>query len=63
VEPELEQYKAVLQKDVNEFEDSVKDMEPFRLNFTSSVSDRMGREFSGVLDYNKLVRLRNRFIY
>lgn len=38
-------------------------METFRLSFTSSVSDRMGREFSGVLDYNKLVRLRNRFIY
>lgn len=38
-------------------------MEPFRLKFTSSLSDRMGKEFSGILDYNKLVRLRNRFIY
>jgi hypothetical protein len=53
----------VLQKDVSEFEGSIKDMEPFRLNFKSSASDRMGWEFSGVLDYNKLVRLRNRFIY
>ena len=45
------------------FEESIKEMETFRLNFTSSLSDRMGREFSGILDYNKLVRLRNRFIY
>lgn len=35
----------------------------FRVSFTPSVSDKAGREFHGVLDYNKLVRLRNRFIY
>jgi hypothetical protein len=63
VEPEIEEYKEVLLQDVREFEESIKEMETFRLSFTSSVSDRMGREFSGVLDYNKLVRLRNRFIY
>ena len=63
VEPELEQYKRVLQLDVAQFEESIHEMETFRLNFTSSLSDRMGRVFSGILDYNKLVRLRNRFIY
>jgi hypothetical protein len=63
VEPDIEQYKQVLLNDVHEFEESIREMETFRLSFTSSLSDRMGREFSGVLDYNKLVRLRNRFIY
>jgi hypothetical protein len=48
---------------VREFEDTIKELETFRMTFTSSLSDRMGREFSGVLDYNKLVRLRNRFKY
>ena len=63
MEPDIEQYKQVLLNDVHEFEESIREMETFRLSFTSSLSDRMGREFSGVLDYNKLVRLRNRFIY
>lgn len=41
----------------------IAEFEQFRITFKSSVSDSVGREFSGVLDYNKLVRLRNRFIY
>jgi len=63
VEPILENYKEILQQDVENFQNMIMDYETFRLSFKSSVSDNMSREFSGVLNYNKLVRLRNRFIY
>jgi len=63
VEPRLENYKEILQQDVENFQNMIMDYETFRLSFKSSVSDNMSREFSGVLNYNKLVRLRNRFIY
>jgi hypothetical protein len=63
VEPKLENYKEILQQDVENFQNMIMDYETFRLSFKSSVSDNMSREFSGVLNYNKLVRLRNRFIY
>jgi LMBR1-like membrane protein len=63
VKPEIEEYKRVLQQDVVDFQDMIAEFEQFRITFKSSVSDSVGREFSGVLDYNKLVRLRNRFIY
>lgn len=63
VEPSIEHYKEILQQDVENFQNMILEYETFRLVFKSSVSDNLGREFSGVLDYNKLVRLRNRFIY
>jgi len=48
---------------VANFEEDIKDMETFRLNFKSSYSDGSTSEFRSILDYNKLVRLRNRFKY
>lgn len=45
------------------FQSMIREYETFRIIFKASISDSMSREFSGVLDYNKLVRLRNRFIY
>lgn len=63
VERGLEEYKKVLQADVEAFNQERNNLEYFRLSFTPSHSDKSGREFNGVLDYNKLVRLRNRLIY
>ena len=63
VEADLNNHKDTLKKDVEQFHDAVSDISFFRLAFTPSVSDKAGREFRGVLDYNKLVRLRNRYIY
>lgn len=45
------------------FKETIEKMDYFRLTFTPSIADKSGREFHGVLDYNKLVRLRNRLIY
>lgn len=63
VEEEINHYKEILKTDVVAFQEMIEQLEYFRLTFTASLSDRVGREFQGVLDYNKLVRLRNRFIY
>ena len=63
VEPEIEEYKEILVKDVEQFHEQIENLDFFRLTFTPSLSDKSSREFAGVLDYNKLVRLRNRFIY
>ena len=63
VETDLEEYKQVLMKDVETFHKNMESLEYFRLNFTPSIADKAGKEFRGVLDYNKLVRLRNRLIY
>jgi hypothetical protein len=48
---------------VENFHNQIESLDYFRLTFTPSLSDKSGREFQGVLDYNKLVRLRNRLIY
>jgi hypothetical protein len=37
--------------------------EKFSLNYTPSISDCSSKEFKGLLDYNKIVKLRNRFIF
>jgi hypothetical protein len=63
VETEIQEYLQVLKKDVDQFNERIENLEYFRVSFTPSVSDKSGREFQGVLDYNKLVRLRNRLIY
>lgn len=63
VEKDLEEYKVILKQDVERFQSTIEQMDFFRLTFTPSISDKAGREFQGVLDYNKLVRLRNRLIY
>ncbi len=62
VEAGLEECKQRLQKDVENFHNIIEQMDYFRLTFTPSMSDRAGREFAGVLDYNKLVKLRNRLL-
>lgn len=63
VEKELEPYKQILMNDVENFNEQMVGVDYFRLSFTPSVSDKASREFNGVLDYDKLVRLRNRLIY
>lgn len=63
VEEECKEYKRILHKDVDSFNLVMETLDFFRLTFTPSISDKATREFQGVLDYNKLVRLRNRFIY
>lgn len=63
VEVDLQEHLSVLKKDVDQFHERIENLEYFRVSFTPSVSDKSGREFQGVLDYNKLVRLRNRLIY
>jgi LMBR1-like membrane protein len=63
VEPEINEFKQVLRKDVDRFNEVIETLDYFRLTFTPSISDKAAREFHGVLDYNRLVRLRNRFIY
>ena len=57
------QFKTVIQRDVELFHETIEQLDYFRLTFTPSISDKAGREFQGILDYNKLVRLRNRLIY
>ena len=63
VESELEEFLKIIKADVESFQEQVEQLDYFRLTFTPSVADKASREFHGVLDYNKLVRLRNRLIY
>lgn len=63
VEGELEGFLKIIKTDVESFQEQVEQLDYFRLTFTPSVADKASREFHGVLDYNKLVRLRNRLIY
>lgn len=38
-------------------------IEQFSLNYTPSISDCSSKEFKGELNYNKIVKLRNRFVF
>ena len=63
VEPHLKEFTEILKKDVEQFNERIERLNTFRIEFVSAVSDKQAREFNGVLDYKKLVKLRNRFMY